>query len=225
MRILFLFIIAAVMVTGCESNTLSQKGEKKDKGEKYDDEGPVDPNDRPSKKSDWSKKDRNRWLDECEKELGAKKDICPCVLAKVEMNYPDPADAENATEEEGIRFAKACLSNDKTDDYGDDYSRDDREVRDGGEDEDGRDERLNTDDEDRNSGGRWTSQQRQSYIQGCASTAVQSGLTRQQANSYCACMVGKLEKKVNFQVASRMTAEDFQAAEWQEAAIECRPNY
>jgi hypothetical protein len=217
MRILFLFILAAVMASGCDSNTLSQKGEKKDKGERLDEDDVEGENDRTRKKSNWTKKDRNKWMDECESELGAKKDICPCVMAKVEKKYPDPVDAEDATEAEGIRWAKECLTGGNSDDNVDDYGTDDRDDRDGG------DERI-TDDEDNNSGDRWTSQQRQSYIQGCAGSAVQAGLTRTQANSYCACMVGKLEKKVNFQVASRMTEADFQSQEWQEAAMECRPN-
>lgn len=230
MRVLFLFILSAFLVTSCNSDTLGDKASKKDKPGKFDEDDIDGGGGGDNGRSNWTKKDRNKWLDECETQLGDKgKEICSCVLAKVERKYPDPSDAENATEAEGARFAKECLGGGKTDDYNtdednDDYSRDDRDDRRTGDD-DGGYTGVDDNDNDRNTGGRWTTQQRQSYIQGCATTAVQSGLTRAQANSYCSCMVGKLEQKVNFQVASRMTEADFRAAEWQEAAIECRPNF
>lgn len=230
MRLLFLFVLGTFLITSCNSNTLGDKA-KKEKTSKFDEDGDDrgDGGDDRGRGSSWTKKDRNRWLDECETQLGEKgKQICSCVLAKVERKYPDPSDAENATEEEGARFAKECLAGGGGggDDYqdDDDYSRDDRDDRDIRVTDDY--DRTDMDgDDDRGGGARWTSQQKQSYIQGCAGTAVQSGLTRSQANSYCTCMVNKLEQKMNFQKASRMTQADFQAAEWQEAAMECRPNF
>ena len=69
----------------------------------------------------------------------------------------------------------------------------------------------------------WTNLQRQTFVQGCATTAQQQqGFTAQQANSYCDCMTRKVEKKYSFDQAARLKAADLQTQEWIDAATDCR---
>ena len=61
----------------------------------------------------------------------------------------------------------------------------------------------------------WTSEQRSSYTKVCADAYVAQGTgTQEQANSYCSCMVAKLEAKMSYAKASVITSEELQTEEW-----------
>jgi hypothetical protein len=219
------FFLAFALLSGCNNNPFapnertSKSKEKKDKDDDNNGYGDED-----NDKSNWTSKQRRNWMDECVDELGNQinnasqaKQICSCVLEKMEKKYPDASDAENATEAEGEKWGRECTAKLERDNdgYGNDDNEDYVDRNNGG----------NTGSKESNRGN-WSELQREQFIQGCATTAKQvQGFTSQQANSYCECMTRKVERKYSFQEAARLTAEDFQTQEWIDAVAECRSFY
>lgn len=98
----------------------------------------------------------------------------------------------------------------------------------GGDDEEtgGGGKQIDDDENDNgNRGSSWTSSQRRTYIEGCASVAKQS-MSSSKANSYCECMQGKMEKKykMSYAQANKLTAEDFSTPEAKAEIQECLGN-
>lgn len=221
MRKLLLFLLAFSLLTSCNDSQFSKKASKEETADKDDrDKGKDEDDDRDDKKnkdddteSNWTTKQRNKWLNECIDAASSNpqaRELCSCVLEKVERKYPDSEDAEKVSEAEATRLAKECLAGIRADGADDDGEVDTRKVADDG-------------DEDNNQGGGWSNLQRKQFVRGCATTAKQAqGFTTEQANSYCDCMTRKLERKHTFQEAGRMKPEDFQTEEWQNAADDCR---
>ena len=222
MKKLFILFLATTLFAACNNdNPFGKKdanADKTGKEEKSDGEkktGGLFGGGKSDDNSNWTSKQRNDWMDKCLDEFSdnpqARK-ICSCVLDKIEQKYPDAKDAEESTEEEGQQIISACMkglnSKDGYDDADDNTTRTDRDDAAGGQ-------NIN-----RNS---WTDLQRQTFIQGCATTAQQQqGFTAQQANSYCDCMTRKVEKKYSFEQAARLRTEDLQTQEWIDAAADCR---
>lgn len=223
MRKLLLLFLAFSLLTSCNNNPFSKNEKKEDARDKDDRNTKDDRDDKDDKngkndrdkddddngKSNWTSKQRNKWLNECMDAADNSpraKEVCSCVLEKMEKKYPDASDVEKASEAEGTRLAKECMAGG------------------GGNEEDNDEDTKNDDDRDNNQGGNWTNLQRKQFIQGCATVARKAqGFTSEQANSYCDCMTRKVERKHTFQEAGRMTSEDFQTEEWQNAAMDCRP--
>ncbi len=159
----------------------------------------------------WSSQDRNQFLRDCNGSAGAgssqAKQICECVLSKLEAQYTSLAEADRlGGEAAGTRMAQECAQNIGGGDYNDDDNYDIDDER----------SAPNT-----RGGGNWTSQQRQQYASGCVTTAQQSGLSSQQARSYCDCMVSKVMQRYSFSDAAKLTSKDLQRPEWQQAAADC----
>jgi len=157
----------------------------------------------------WSKSDQNQFMQPC-LQAGQTKEICSCVLEKLEKKYANlkEADAKGGAEA-GRQLTMECMNgvmgnendNNMGNNNGENYNNNNRR-------------------------GGWTKQQRQQYIQGCATTAQQAqGISAQQANQYCDCMTRKVEEQYTFQQAAQLTAQDFQTQEWQNAAADCRGGY
>jgi hypothetical protein len=242
MKKLFILFIAAGLLTACKNNPFARnddntktrdkddrntRDDKEDKDDrkntndrnKDDDRYTKDGNDDYTSKEDskgqWTTKDRNKWLDECTDEMSSNpqaKRICSCVLEKAEQKYTDVRDAERASEEDGKKLFRQCM----TDINGGDENIDDKYK-----------DRNNVDDLYKdNNRNTWTDQQRQQYIKECSATARPAhGFTEQQANSFCDCMTRKVEQKYSFQEATKLTTKDFQTQEWQNAANDCEPQY
>jgi hypothetical protein len=168
-------------------------------------------------RSDWTTAQKNKWLDECinaSHNSAHAREVCSCVIDKLEKKYPDAKDAENATEAEGTRLAKDCMEDLGITGTG--TERDETNFK----------QKDNEEETNGNRGGSWTKLQREQYIKGCETTARKNpGYTEQQIHSYCDCMTTKVERKYTFLDAAKMTAQDFQTQEWQKAAADCMPRY
>jgi hypothetical protein len=67
----------------------------------------------------------------------------------------------------------------------------------------------------------WASSDRQLFITDCIATAVNS-MSRDSARFYCYCMQEKLEKKYpDIERANKLSADDLETPEWQNAARDC----
>jgi hypothetical protein len=227
MKKLLMFMLAISLLTACNNNPFGGKDNKVTKQDKDGQDDKDDKDDDADKKGDkdddieggvtesnWTRSQRNKWLDQCIEASGNNpkaREVCSCVLEKLEKKYPDSKDADNASEAEGTRLAKECMAGTVT--GGDEDNNDDGRGK------------VKQDDDDTDNGGTegWTSLQRKQFIRGCATTAKQAqGFTTEQANSYCDCMTKKIERKYSFQEAGRLTTADLSTQEWQNAAIDCR---
>ncbi len=181
----------------------------------------------------WSSADKRKGLRECMSEIEDKidettaKKLCDCVLQKTMKKYKSYEAAENATEEEGMAMAQSCMSVIQGGGGGDFEDEDDlgnfnkKKKQDDFED-DNFDEGFDDDFGNERGRSRWTSQERRSYIQGCAQARRQAaGVSAREANSYCECMTEKIEQRYSFREANRITAQDLQTREWQNAIAEC----
>jgi hypothetical protein len=165
-------------------------------------------------KSNWTSKDRTKALSDCEDELPDNpqaKEICSCLLEKVEKKYPEPEDVEKKSSKEEIaNMTRACLAGDVGGGDADDNG--------------GKIKKPKVIDEDGGEG--WTSSQREKFIEGCA-TAAKQNLGASKANSYCECMQNKIEKKykLSFAQANKLTNEDFSTPDVKADIQECRGDY
>ncbi|MBK5272796.1 MAG: hypothetical protein JJE22_17490 [Bacteroidia bacterium] len=186
----------------------------------------------------WSESDQNKFLNDCVAQSGNSaqaKQICSCVLEKLQKKYPSARDADQGTAELGQQLAMECmngLNGNNLNKNGDDFNNNGKKKNmNNNDDDNGNNDNYNNNDNgglnnNNNQIGSWTNQQRQQYIQGCSTAAQQNqGLSAQQANQYCDCMTRKVEERYSFQQAGRLTAQDFQTEEWQNIASQCRPQY
>lgn len=221
MKKIFVLLLAVSLFVACNNDKKNPFGKidfKEKNGTGDDKDNKDDKNDDNGFKtaSNWTSKQRSTFLSQCVESAGGNpqaKSICSCVLEKMEKRFPDPNDAENASEELGAKLARECMAGTNTDNEG----NEDVEDNSGFNNNDGNDDNQRTG---------WTKQQRQQFIQGCATNAQQAqGFTAQQANSYCDCMTRKVEAKFSFKEAGRLTTRDLQTPEWQQAALDCQPNF
>ncbi len=224
MKKLLILFLATGFLAACNGNNnllggKDRTADKNDKEEKSDvDKKNSDGYDDEDSKttSKWSKKDRDKAMDKCMENYSDEpkaKQICACFLDKMQTRFSSFNEAMNASEDETDDIIEKCEGQGgNTNDYDnrDDYSTTDRK------------DDYKKDDSDETNNDEWTDLQRQTFIKGCASTAKQSGLTTQQANSYCECMTKKVERKYSFDKANKLSAADFQTAEWQQAIRNCQ---
>ena len=136
-KILILFL-AISLFAGCNNTTKGFDKEDKPKTGNRDkddrDNGDEDDNSEDGGGS-WSKKDKNRFLQECEDGLtgqgyssGQSRQLCDCVVKKLEKKYSSLNDANNkGGETAGARAIQECAA-------GGDYGNDEDNDR-GGEDD------------------------------------------------------------------------------------------
>jgi hypothetical protein len=161
-------------------------------------------------RSEWSESERNDFINTCTQaasnSMGQEKAraYCSCMQQKLEKKYPNYTDANKAINVPGAMqtpemqaMVQECLNGNS----------------------------LNNNSKNNMgaTGGNWTREQHQQFVQGCSITAQQQqGMTAQQANAYCDCMTTKVEQKYTFEEASHLTPQDFQTTEWQNAAADCK---
>lgn len=214
MKHLLIIFLTASLFMACKDNKQPLPGEilgngfnnvnKDDLNKK---KGPVDDTRGPN-----TGNVHNQLFTACLQQLGndpQAKAKCDCWVGKVEAKFPNTP-VEQISEQAANELAVECMKNfgggDVPADFNPDYNVNAGEDINGG-----------------NAGGNWTQQQRQQYIQGCSQSAQQSGLSAQQASTYCDCMTRKVEQKYTFDQAGRMSAADFQTPEWQQAIYDCYP--
>ncbi|HMR92050.1 MAG TPA: hypothetical protein PKC69_07040 [Chitinophagaceae bacterium] len=216
MKQVMLFLMAAMLFAACNQNTAGDN--KKPGGGLFsgggDDEGGDDLNNntRSKSKGKWSSQDRNQFLKDCNASMpgGGQQasQICDCVLSKIEKEYSSLADADRrGGEAAGARITQACVQEIGAGDYTDDES--------------GFDDGITDDRNTPRGGGNWTAQQRKQFIEGCSVDAKRNGLSSQQANAYCGCMTDKIARQFTFAQAAKLTANDLQTPQWQQAAAAC----
>jgi hypothetical protein len=148
----------------------------------------------------WSKEDEDKWMNICATNPN-NKELCSCVLQKLEGKYASYEEMNTkGTSEEGQQLGLQCKE----------------ELNGNG---------FNNNNNDNNTtitGGNWTREQHQQFVQGCSISAQQQqGMTAQEANSYCDCITTKIEQKYTFEQASNLTPHDLQTTEWQQAMLDC----
>ena len=215
MRILLILFLATSLLAACDNNPFANNNRKKDTRDKTDKndrdrDDDYDDEDKDDTRSNWTKKQRNVWLDDCiegSDDIPNAEELCSCVLKKVEKKYPDHRDAKSLDEtREKIKFAKECGYN-VEDEHGD------------------KDDTYINDDDDDYTSGEWTNAQRELYIDQCATVAKQN-ISASLARSYCDCMQNKIEKKYNmsFSVANKITEEDLSTPGMKADIRECLGN-
>jgi hypothetical protein len=228
MKQLLIFFIALTLFSACKNNSL-KPGEVIGGGL-----GQPDPNN--PNKNRWANNPNNpnpgglpsdlhnKLVAGCLQQVGNNdpqaQQKCDCWVGKVEARFPNAKSAQEIPENVADELAVECMKN-----FGGNVPNNPNDPNNPNNPENP----YNPNTPDPNTpainggGGNWTAQQRQQYIQGCATTAQQSGLTVPQANSYCDCMTRKVEMKFTFEQAARLTAADFQTQEWQQAGYDCYP--
>ncbi len=174
----------------------------------------------------WSSVDRTDFIkgcyDEAKVTFGEEKakSYCECMQPVMEKKYPTVGEAKKITEAEMKTpqmqaEAQKCFGGGINDNN---TNNNNTNNNNGG---------VNTNNNENNgnnTGSTWTSMQRQTFLQGCTGSYQQShNSTQDQANSYCSCMITKLEQKFSYDEANRLTTQDFQSPDWQKAIMECMP--
>jgi hypothetical protein len=221
MRILLILLLATSLLTACDNNPFANNNRKKDTRDKTDKDDrdrndDYDDEDKDDTRSNWTKKQRNHWMDKCLDELrdeSKAKQICSCAVDKLEQKYPDERDIRDKDVPEGDRLIEDCEARVKGDKYDEDDD-DDFTTRDKGK---------NSSFEEDYYG--WTSTQRELYIDQCATVAKQN-IGASLARSYCDCMQNKIEKKyrMSFSEANKITQEELSTPEAKADIQECLGN-
>jgi hypothetical protein len=135
-------------------------------------------------RSNWTSKDRNKALSECEDQIPGNpqaKQICSCLLEKVEKKYPDPEDVDKKSSKEEIAdMTRGCLAGG------------------GGGDEDdnglGRKKKIEGN-EDNGGGFGWSKTDKNTFLGQCQDGLTQKGYNTGKAQQLCSCVLEKLEKR------------------------------
>jgi hypothetical protein len=167
----------------------------------------------------WTTQDRNEFMNPC-LQGGQTKEICSCVLQKLEKKYSNLNEANaKGGAQAGRDLALECMNGRGNNDNGNGGVL-------GGMNGNNNNNNNNNNDNNNNNQveGNWTRQEYNQFVQGCASTAQQAqGFTSEQANEYCECITKKIEQKYSFREANQMTTADFQTEEWQNNIRNCQP--
>ncbi|MBL7740356.1 MAG: hypothetical protein JNK14_14160 [Chitinophagaceae bacterium] len=142
MKKILILLLAAALFASCNSNSkgLMEKDDhktgKRDKDDSDDRDDEDDRNDDRNRDDDngggsWSKKDRNKFLGDCKGGFTGQgytsaqaRQVCDCVLEKLEAKYSSLRDAdERGGETAGSQAAMACMGGGgfQGDDGGGDY--------------------------------------------------------------------------------------------------------
>lgn len=197
MKRLFIFLTAISLITACNNNkTKPESGtkekddylgsESKDKEDKDDKEEKVEKKNTDFASSSWSAADLQKLEDQCaesfkdQAELGKK--ICPCLIEKFSKMYSSYAEMDRSTSyEEGKRLGKECRA----------------EL-----------EAANNSNVT-SSGSNWPQSEKDDFITSCVRSAMAKGKSRAVSQSYCDCMLNRIESLYpDYNDAARLTEND-----------------
>jgi hypothetical protein len=176
MKQLIIFVFAITFITSCNNHKNPFK---------RDDTGGLGGGGDDTK-SNWTSKDRKKAMNDCVAEIPDNpqaKQICSCLLEKVEKKYPDPEDVDKKSSKEEIAdMTRACLAGGG-----------------GGGDEDdngfGRKKKINEDDDNGGGGVGWSKRDKNTFLGQCEDGLAQKGYATGKAQQLCSCVLEKLEKR------------------------------
>lgn len=194
-KLLSFFLIACFFIS-CNNNNKGLRGING--GEGGDDNA-----------GSWSKKDRTKAIDQCVDEIPdhpQAKQICSCVVGKVEKKYTNYKDAEdNLSENELKKITQQCAAGLGGNGGDDNYDDGGNGKKKGGDDDDD----YNDDNNVSGSDG-WSRNDRSKFMNDCTTSLQQYQVNSQQI---CSCVLQKLENKyTNLDEANRKgvkAAENF----------------
>lgn len=177
MKRLFLLLLAAGLFVSCNNKSKNDTGntnrekddylgsDKKEKGE--DDDKNTDF----TSSSDWSASDIRKYNELCDESFKDKGEIgkymCDCLLEKFQKMYSSYAEMDRKTSyDEGARLGKEC--------------RKEWDEKNGSK-------------SGVSSGSGWPQSERDAFISSCVSNAMKKGQSRSVSQSYCDCMLNKME--------------------------------
>lgn len=205
-KLLVVLVVFVFFVTGCKNNktgnTPNLNNREKDDYSKNDDLKNDNENKTTANtgNSGWTENDKTTFLKACvgsfdENNTALANQICPCVLGKLEKEYPSYSDANTkGGEEAGKRLAIQC-----------------------------KDEISGTDDHNNNSGvSSWPQSERDAFKTNCEKNAIAGGSSSTVAQSYCACMLIKMENLYpNVEDAGKLTEKDLETPEMKKMINDC----
>ncbi len=179
MKQLLILLLAVSSFAACKDKEKNTRDKGYDRREREDyrsqeDNGTSDDNgDKKGSYTDggeWSASDVRSFNSQClqsvdgDEELANK--LCPCALEKFQKKYSSLADMDkNSSEAEGKRIGEECVGAIKG---------------------------TNTN-QGNNAASNWPESEKNSFLSNCEAKAVSGGTSRAVAQSYCQCMLDKLE--------------------------------
>jgi hypothetical protein len=136
-----------------------------------------------NKMSGWSKEGENKFMNDCLNSSGNNpqaKQICSCVLGKLEKKYATSMDADaRGTQQEGRELAQECLNEGNNNNLNNRNNTDDNNNN------------LNRNNTDNNKMAGWSKEGENKFMDAC----LKSSGNNPQAKQVCSCVLEKLEKK------------------------------
>ena len=212
MKRLFIFLLATSLLTACKDKAKTTPEKDREK----DDYGTVDENKDNTKDGgafaktggeEWTDADKKTFYQQCETTMEGKdvpSTFCSCVFEKAKVKYSSMKEMdEKSTEEEGKRWATACINESKGN-SGDDA--------------------VTNNTQPNNTGGGWPETEIQSFVKACVVKAQKNGLEYLDAQSYCDCMQYKIEQLYpNIADAARITEADLETPAMKKLIKGCLP--
>jgi hypothetical protein len=132
------------------------------------------------KNAGWTGKQEDEWMALCIAEAGGSpkaKEVCSCVLGKIEKKYPSYEEADRkGTEAEGRQMAQECMGTSNNNNNGEPLDNSNRE-------------------ENTNTGGAWSESDRDTWAKQCMQSMNNVNASDQAKQNYCDCIGEKLEKR------------------------------
>lgn len=150
-----------------------------------------------NQKSSWSDSDIKSFNEKCLETVKNKEELaktfCPCLLEKFQSKYSSLAEMDNnATEQEGKKAAEECMALIKGKDDNNDMA------------------------------GGWPDVERDDFVKNCVKNAMAGGRSRSVAQSYCDCMLNKMESLYpDIQDAGKLTDEDLKTPAMKKMIKDC----
>ncbi len=209
MKRLLIFLIVFSLFAACNNDKGNGRNEKRADYREKDDYGNNDDqsneksrkdddsnNDENTSSDGWTEKDKSKFLSDCMGGFGDKqalgKKICACALEKFEKKYTSLDEAnEKGGEAAGTRYGKECMTemNISTNTDDDNNSNGDADN-----------------DKSNYSVGGWPQVEKDGFMTNCEKKAIEAGRSRLVAQSYCECMLDKIETLYpDINVASKLT--------------------
>lgn len=212
MKRLFIFLLATSLLTACKDKAKTTPEKDREK----DDYGTVDENKDNSKDDgafaktggeEWTDADKKTFYQQCETTMEGKdvpSTFCSCVFEKAKVKYSSMKEMdEKSTEEEGKRWATACINESKGN-SGDATSS------------------INDSQSDGSSS--WPASEVKAFVTNCVKEAEKGGMQYLDAQSYCDCMQYKIEQLYpNIADAGRITAADLETPSMKKLIKSCLP--
>lgn len=140
----------------------------------------------------WTKSNETAWMKVCGDSVKEKMSeertntYCSCMMEKLKVKYPAYAELNTSgTYEEGVEIGKKCLremglGQEKSSNNGNDDNSSGRDIN------------SNDGDNTKTAAG-WPQNEKNSFMINCEKKAMASGRSRVVAQSYCQCMMEKME--------------------------------